>query len=617
MLLLLSLLACDGPPKEDTGPAVVDSGEPLVDADGDGVPEGADCDDTDEYAYPGAHEVPYDGEDQDCDGLDANDVDGDGYVGEDGGGDDCNDANPEVHPDAPVQCSDLINEDCTEGWDQYDCDGDGYQDVDDCGREDPAIHPGADDPWYDGIDSDCDGRDDYDQDEDGEATVESGGTDCADLDPAINSVADERWDDQDNDCENGSDGLSSRDATSSWTGDSFVGEAQFAYDFAPLGDLDGDGYGDVVAGIPGYNTLSGRVAVIPYSVGSEVGTRVALATIDGDEGAYLGWAVSPVAGPTGQLLAVGAPAYASVYLFDAAALTGGAALTSADAVATITSSTYYLGGDLNAWDDGAGGQSLLAASFEVADAGTYVGLYPGAALTGDLAEANATWSATFTGDAYDADVLGDFDGDGLDEIGVATTGFGGTVRTYVYAGAAVATGTADSASQSGFTGHLFVGSAPDLDSDGYDELLVSEWAADGAGTAVGKVWAFNGPDAMTDGTTDLAFATVTGTTDSGLLRAAGGHADLDNDGAIDLIVCAPGDGLSAVRGTCAWVAGPDLVAGGDHAPGTAGPTFKGAADDDLFGSDARPDDVDGDGDADLWIGSPAANPGSLLLFQHE
>ncbi|HNC94745.1 MAG TPA: putative metal-binding motif-containing protein, partial [Myxococcota bacterium] len=50
-----------------------------ADGDGDGVLDGADCDDADSAVYPGAPEQAYDGIDQDCDGADLDDVDGDGY----------------------------------------------------------------------------------------------------------------------------------------------------------------------------------------------------------------------------------------------------------------------------------------------------------------------------------------------------------------------------------------------------------------------------------------------------------------------------------------------------------------------------------------------------------
>ena len=97
-----------------------------------------------------------------------------------------------------------------------DGDGDGFPAERDCDDRDPGIYPGATDSWYDGVDSDCDGRDDYDQDEDGAQWEVHGGTDCDDLDPAIGPHAVEvPYDLVDNDCddatpENDLDGDGSR-----------------------------------------------------------------------------------------------------------------------------------------------------------------------------------------------------------------------------------------------------------------------------------------------------------------------------------------------------------------------------------------------------------------------
>ena len=124
------------------------------DYDGDGVPLGFDCSDLDAQVGFETEEVPGDGVDQNCDGLEACfvDEDGDGY-GVD-----------------------------TELTDDFDCDGPTFAAAGgDCDESDAAIHPGAFDVPYDGIDQDCDGRDQLDVDGDG---IESP-ADCDDEDPKV------------------------------------------------------------------------------------------------------------------------------------------------------------------------------------------------------------------------------------------------------------------------------------------------------------------------------------------------------------------------------------------------------------------------------------------------
>jgi hypothetical protein len=139
------------------------------------------------------------------------DDDGDGYT-RDGGGDpeqaDCDDSNPNVNPGATETWYDGVDQDCL-GDDDFDKDGDGYRHESsgdesvDCNDSDPDIFPGAPDEWYDNVDSNCDGEDDFDQDGDGVQAVppDGPGTDCNDLDASIYPGASDTWyDGVDQDC---------------------------------------------------------------------------------------------------------------------------------------------------------------------------------------------------------------------------------------------------------------------------------------------------------------------------------------------------------------------------------------------------------------------------------
>ncbi len=141
---------------------------------------------------------------------------------------DCDDSDPTVYPDAPEYCDD-VDHSCN--GDAYtpepvdigsyfkDGDGDGagdpattvlscepreglVEDGSDCDDSDPNAYPGAEEVWYNGVDNDCLGGSDYDQDGDGFESEEAiGGPDCNDTDAAVHPDAlDSLDDDVDSDC---------------------------------------------------------------------------------------------------------------------------------------------------------------------------------------------------------------------------------------------------------------------------------------------------------------------------------------------------------------------------------------------------------------------------------
>ncbi len=210
------------------------------------VSNSGDCDDTSGGIHPGATEVWYDGVDQDCDGGSDYDQDVDGHDASTFGGTDCDDTDPDVFPGATEMCNGG-DDDCDgltdEGDNVFhrDFDGDlhgdplvsvslvctspptGYvSDDTDCDDTDDSVHPGATETWYDGVDQDCDGESDFDQDADGYDASTFGGTDCDDTDPGVFPGATEMCNGEDDDC----DGLTDE------------GDNVFHRDFD--GDLHGD-----------------------------------------------------------------------------------------------------------------------------------------------------------------------------------------------------------------------------------------------------------------------------------------------------------------------------------------------------------------------------------------
>jgi len=192
--------------------------------------------------HPGAVERWYDGYDQDCGGNDDFDADQDGFV-----------------PDAYVglatygllDAGTLPGGDC---WDDPTTVPEGQALVPGMTLVDAAqTHAGAPDSWYDGIDQDCGGNDDFDADVDGYDAADhpradgSSGDDCDDAAPLINPGATEVCDDVDNDCDSLVDGA-----------DDSVDPASVRTWYA---DGDVDGYGDSGASTSACDQPEGYVDV--------------------------------------------------------------------------------------------------------------------------------------------------------------------------------------------------------------------------------------------------------------------------------------------------------------------------------------------------------------------
>ncbi len=197
-----------------------------------------DCDDADVAVFPGATEVPSNGQFDDCSAPELcwRDGDGDGWGGtgtvssadevcgnavpESSRTGDCADSNGAIFPTAPEGLADSVDQDCDGKELCYrDGDADGFgalpsvisantgcadagegSNATDCDDASASVRPGGVELPYDGIDQDCVAGDLVDVDGDG-ANGGPSGTDCADGRAAVRPGATEVANGIDDDCD--------------------------------------------------------------------------------------------------------------------------------------------------------------------------------------------------------------------------------------------------------------------------------------------------------------------------------------------------------------------------------------------------------------------------------
>lgn len=593
------------------------------DADGDGYDIESDCDDADPAVNPGAAEV-CNGVDDDCDGLldtvDDNltdglaaftDGDGDGFgdpespvvtcaLGEGAVEDatDCDDSNSTTNPGATEQCATVADDDCDgdnndEGAEgcialYEDADGDGFGGEgtacicqpdeahpayfsEDCDDGDAAVNPDATEVCGNGLDDDCDGTP-------GEC-------------PLIGTLS------LDSDGDASVTGLSE--------------EAETGTQVVAPGDLDGDGRDDVVVLAPG-GASAGAVGVV------RGGWTGSLPLDDGDGLLLANGALDSIAS-VGDLDGDGSPDIA----VGSRSESGGAG--------SVWIWTTPLGGDTNisslplrldgeaGWGagivggrgdvDGDGHADLLIAAPDEGDIFLVHGpVTAAAALSTRGTEVRGAGSGVSA-----LQIVGDMDGDGLDDVVVGSPNRSSTGRAWVLAGpvSAVPSMTEADATISGVAGEDLLGAAVgapgDLDGDGYADVLVGAPGVDLDGRDIGQAFLFHGPLTVDGEAPDLAAASMRGEFTGDLAGSAvAGGPDVDADGTPDFLIGAPGhDQVGSGAGLSYLVYGP---LSGEVELKFSGASVEARNRRDASGTSvALMADANGDGFGDLLIGSPGVD----------
>jgi hypothetical protein len=382
------------------------------------------------------------------------------------------------------------------------------------------------------------------------------------------------------------------------------GEANnFGYSVATAGDVNGDGYADVVVGADRYRQFTGRTYVYLGNASGLSVTPTFTATGE-DVNNHFGYSVDTAGDVNGDGyddIIVGAYHYKEftgrVYVY-----AGNANGLSATPVLTITGEgpDIYFGrsvaaaGDVNG--DGYDDVVVGAQAYDNWTGRVYV--YPGSP-SGVGATPIFTAGGEGPSNSFGRSVgaAGDVNGDGYSDVVVGAHGYGDfRGRIYVYAGSADGLGAVPlfTASGEGANGHFgySAGTAGDVNRDGYDDLIVG---ANRQSKNTGSVYVFAG---SSNGLSATPIFSATGEGEHNYFGYSVGTAgDVNGDGHDDVIVGAyhyndstgrvyvysgNADGLSTTP--ILSVTGEALASSFGRSVGTAG-------------------DVNGKGHADLVIGA--------------
>lgn len=344
-----------------------------------------------------------------------------------------------------------------------------------------------------------------------------------------------------------------------WIAESDQAGARFGWSVSTAGDVNGDGYSDVIVGAPfDYNAQDeGRAYVYLGAASGLADSPAWVAEID-QAGACFGFSVGTAGDVNGDGYSdviVGAETYsgtyplsgqAYVYLGSASGLASSPAwAVDSDQFVVFFGHAVGTAGDVNGdgYDDvvvGAygGGYDGSGQAYVYLGSATGLATSPAWVAEGDQADALLGWSAG---------TAGDVNGDGYDDVivGAPTSGDNLEGRVYVYLGSA--TGLAANpawiveGNQDWAEFGVSLGTAGDVNDDGYGDVIVAGYDRDGGWTyECGRAYVYLG---SADGLAWYpSWLSECGRFSGGFDGSLGTAGDVNGDGYSDVIVGAPGAG---------------------------------------------------------------------------
>jgi hypothetical protein len=409
-------------------------------------------------------------------------------------------------------------------------------------------------------------------------------------------------------------------ATPSWIVESDQDGAQLGNSLAAAGDVNADGYGDVVVGASRYNPVwsdGGRVLLFLGSSGG-LATSPAWFTQGSQHFALVGWSVASAGDVNGDGrsdVLVGALTHddgesgegcAYVYLGTGAGLTTTPAWSVQGEQVGARLGSVSPAGDANG--DGFGDVVVGAYSYDdqVTNGGRvelYLGASAGLATTPAWSRAGAQSDAAF---GLTLAAAGDVNGDGYADVLAGAPLFdGGSVdegRVEAYLGGAEGLTEAAGWSATGVQAGARFGSSAstvgDLDGDGFDDFAIGAPLHDNGETNEGAVFVYSGSGAGPAVTPNWTLEANVGGAQFGV--AVAGAGDVNGDGFGDLLVGANlfADGQTAEGRAYVYLGSASGLSG---APAWGFESDVASA--QLGGAVAGAGDLDGDGYSDVVIGA--------------
>jgi hypothetical protein len=427
----------------------------------------------------------------------------------------------------------------------------------------------------------------------------------------------------------------------SWTTEGDQASARYGHRVATAGDVNGDGFDDVIVSAPIYDngeTDEGRVYVY---YGSAWGiSSTADWTAEGDQASSLfGWTLGSAGDVNGDGysdIIIGAESHSNghfnegmafVFLGSSSGLGADGTPSNADWSVESDQSNAKLGQVATAGDIDGDNYSDVIIGVPLYDNGSsnegialvYFGSSSGLGANGTPANADWTAEANQNNSYMGGGVgpAGDVDGDGYDDVIIGARVYTNSEfqegAAFVFLGSSTGLGSNGTPSNadwmaesnnaySNFGGQ--VGTAGDVDGDGYDEVIIGAVAYDNGHTDEGivMVWLGSTSGLGSDGTPSNADWSVEGNQASanmGVIQV-GSAGDVDNDGYDDVIVGARGytNGESGEGGAFLYLgssSGLSTTADWSAEGNQASSAFGGAT--GIAG------DIDGDGCSDVIIGA--------------